>query len=97
MLAAVLALVCGASYEAACVGWVHFSERSRPLTTALFSMLAATAEVTGVLDAARDVRVAPFFVLGYGIGTYLAVRVKARLATLPISVQTGTHVDDMPG
>jgi hypothetical protein len=71
-----LALLCGALYEAACVGWVHFSERGKPLHTAVFSMFAAGAEVTGILDAAHDLRVAPFFVLGYGLGTYCAVRWK---------------------
>lgn len=79
MLAAgLVALVAGAAYEAACVGWVHFSERGRALPTAGFSMLAALAEVTGVLDSVRDIRVAPFFVLGYGVGTYAAVRWKSR-------------------
>lgn len=74
----ILAFVCGALYEAACVGWVHFSERGKPLHTSTFSMLAATAEVTGILDSAHDIRVAPFFVLGYGVGTYLAVRWKTK-------------------
>jgi len=73
-----LALVSGALYEAACVGWVHFSERGRAFPTSLFSMLAATAEVTGVLDSVHDIRVAPFFVAGYGIGTYVAVKWKGK-------------------
>lgn len=75
---AILTFVCGALYEAACVGWVHFSERGRATITSLFSMLAAGAEVTGVLDSARDVRLAPFFVIGYGVGTFIAVRLKGR-------------------
>lgn len=75
---ALLAFVSGAAYEAACVGWVHYSERGKAGITSVFSMLAATAEVAGVLDSVHDMRVAPFFVLGYGVGTYLAVKLKSR-------------------
>lgn len=78
ILPGLIAFVCGALYEAACVGWVHFSERDKPRHTAAFSMLAATAEVTGVLDSVRDFHAAPFFVVGYGVGTYLAVPWKTR-------------------
>lgn len=60
------------------MGWVHFSERGRPKTTAFFSMLAATAEVTGVLSSVHDMRLAPFYVAGFGLGTYFAVRIKSR-------------------
>lgn len=75
---AILVFLCGAIYEAACVGWVHFSERGKPFATSVFSMAAAGAEVTGILEAAHDLRIAPFFVLGYGVGTYLAVALKNR-------------------
>jgi hypothetical protein len=73
-----LVFACGALYEAACVGWVHFSERGKPLPTALFSMLAAAATVTGILDSVRDWHVAPAFILGYGAGSYAAVEWKRR-------------------
>lgn len=75
-ITALVVFACGALYEAACVGWVHHSERGRPISTACFSMLAATAEVSGVFNSVRDIRVAPFFILGYGVGTYCAVRWK---------------------
>lgn len=73
---AALVFVCGGLYEATCVGFIHSSERDRPLRTALFSMLGAAAEVTGLLGAVHDWRVAPFFVGGYGLGSYLAVKSK---------------------
>lgn len=88
VLHALLVFVCGAAYEACCVGFVHFSERGRASLTALFSMLAAAAELTGIIDSARNLALAPVFVVGYGTGTYLAVRVKRWLAAAPTSTLT---------
>lgn len=76
---AALMFVCGACYEAGCVGFIHFSERGRPLLTALCSMVAATVEITGVLGSVHDWHLAPVFILGYGTGSYIAVRIKAIL------------------
>lgn len=78
LLTGLLVLVCGAFYEASCVGFVHFSERTRPSTTALMSMLGAAAEVTGIFGSVHDLRVAPFFVLGIGVGAFLGVVLKRR-------------------
>lgn len=78
ILHALIAFAGGAAYEAACVGWVHYSEKGRPTATATFSMLAALAEVGGIFESVHDLRVAPFFVLGYGVGTYAAVWFKSR-------------------
>jgi hypothetical protein len=73
-----VAFVGGAAYEAGCVGWVHFAERGRPMITALFSMLCATAQVAGIGESVQTLYAAPFFVVGYGAGTYAAVRFKRR-------------------
>lgn len=70
---AVTVFTCGALVEVACVWWTHFSERGKAFETALFSMLCAGAQVTGIFDSIKDWRVAPFFVIGYGFGTYIAV------------------------
>jgi hypothetical protein len=78
ILLCLLTFLAGAAYEAACVAWVHYSEKGRPVITALFSMMAALAEVSGVGGSVHDWRVAPFFVLGYGVGTYSAVEFKRR-------------------
>lgn len=78
-----IAFAGGAAYEAGCVGWVHFAERGRPVTTALFSMLCATAQVAGIGESVHSLGAAPFFVLGYGVGTYAAVRFKTRLVDRP--------------
>lgn len=73
-----LVFVCGALYEAACVGWVHFSERGKPFRTALFSMLAAGTTLTGILDSVKDNRAIPAFIAGYGFGSYVAVAWKSK-------------------
>lgn len=75
-MTAILIFACGALYEAACVGFVHFSERQRPLPTALCSMATAAAVVTGILGSVSDWHDAPWFVLGHGVGAYWAVRLK---------------------
>ena len=73
----------GAVYEAGCVGWVHFSERGLPMVTALFSMLCATAQVAGIGESVKSLVAAPFFVVGYGVGTFVAVECKRRFAARP--------------
>jgi hypothetical protein len=74
----VLIFLCGAIYEAACVGFVHFSERGQSLRTALCSMLAISVELTGIITSVRDWHQAPVFVAGFGCGSFLAVWWKAR-------------------
>ena len=39
--------------------------------------------VLGIGESVRDLRLAPFFVLGYGTGFYVAVKLKARLQSRP--------------
>lgn len=68
----------GAIYEATCVWWVHFAESGKPFKTGMMSMIAATAEVTGLIGTITDLRLAPAFVLGYGFGTAVAVAFKNR-------------------
>ena len=70
----------GAVFEAGCVYWVHYAERGRPLATALVSMVCAASQVAGIGESVKTLAAAPFFVLGYGIGTYGAVALKRRLA-----------------
>ena len=79
---ALVSFISGAAFEAACVGWVHYSERRRPIITALFSMVAALAEVTGVGESIHDWHYAPLFILGYGFGTFAAVELKRRTSTM---------------
>lgn len=80
LFAALLTFVAGFTIETACVYWVHFSERNRALPTAICSMLIGTAQVLGIGESVHDWRMGVPFVLGYGIGTFFAVRRKARAA-----------------
>lgn len=72
------ALAAGFAIETACVYWVHFSERGRALPTALCSMIIGAAQVLGIGESIRDWHVGACFVLGYGAGTFTAVRLKSR-------------------
>lgn len=76
-LAALLTFAAGFTIETACVYWVHFSERNKPLPTALCSMAIGAAQVLGIGESIHDWRMGVSFVLGYGAGTFFAVRRKA--------------------
>ena len=73
-----LAFLGGAAYEAACVAWVHFSERGEAGKTAAAAMLCAAAQVIGIGESVHTLIAAPFFIIGYGVGTWGAVRYKQR-------------------
>jgi len=81
-LAAIVAFMSGFVIETACVYWVHFSERNRAMPTALCSMAIGLAQVLGIGESIQDWRVAVCFILGYGLGTYSAVKRKARASQL---------------
>ncbi len=73
-----LTLCCGAVYECACVFWVHYSEGNRAWRAVAFSMLAALVTVIGIEQSIRRAAFVLAYVLGYGVGTYLAISIKAR-------------------
>lgn len=79
MILCLLVFLSGALIECACVFWVHFSERGRAGATALCSMSIALAEVFGIGESIRHGLVTVAYVLGYGLGTYGAVRWKERM------------------
>lgn len=86
---ALLVFVCGAFYEASCVGFVHFTERTSPRATAVMSVLAGAAEVTGIFESVRDWRIGVFMVAGLGTGAYLGVWYK-QLRERSTSLNPGT-------
>lgn len=73
ILAIIIAFVSGAFYELGCVFWVHNSEKGHALRTAMWSMLCATCQVLGIGQSVTHMLAAPFFVLGYGFGSWLGV------------------------
>jgi hypothetical protein len=59
--------------------WLYYSSKGKPILSALFSMLAATTQLVGIGEAIHDVKTAPFFIIGYGFGSYLAVKLSRKL------------------
>lgn len=78
-VAVLMTFLAGFTIETACVYWVHFSERNRALPTALCSMAIGMAQVLGIGESVHDWRMGVPFVLGYGVGTYTAVRRKSKV------------------
>ncbi len=78
VLACIAAFISGAIFELGCVFWVHNSEAGNPKKTAMWSMLNATCEVVGIGESIRNPAVAPFFIAGYGFGSWLGVRMAKR-------------------
>lgn len=73
VIVCLLAFFSGAIYELCCVWWVHYSEQGKPIQTGIWSMVAATCQVLGIGQSVIHLYAAPFFVLGYGAGSYLGV------------------------
>ena len=77
MLLIFLTFISGFVIETACVYWVHYSERNKAVQTALYSMAIGTAQVLGIGQSIHNWHMGIPFVLGYGVGTFLAVRRKS--------------------
>jgi len=58
--------------------WVHYAERGRWLFAALASMGIGAAQVYGIRETVHNWHIGPFLVVGYGVGTALAVRFKTK-------------------
>lgn len=79
MLEYIATFCAGAFVEGVSVFWVHYSERGKASVSALFSCLGAAMFVFGVDKSLRDHWLEVLFVLGYGAGSYLAIKIKDRL------------------
>lgn len=74
------AFLAGLFLEGTAVFWTHYSERGKALIAASFSSAQALALVLGIGESVHDLKRAPFFVLGYGAGSYVAIKLKTRLS-----------------
>lgn len=81
LLDAAITFLSGAGYELGCVLWTHHSERGEPFKTAAWSMGLAACQVMGIGESVHDIRLAPVFVVGYGVGTFVGVTWKAKFQT----------------
>lgn len=73
-----LTFLFGAIFQAACVGWTHFSQKGQTLPSSLFSIIIATSNVFGLGESIKDWHTAPFFIMGYAVGTFIAVSMKSK-------------------
>jgi hypothetical protein len=69
----------GLLYESTSVFWTHYSERGNATGAAICSGIQALALVFGVGESVSDWHLAPYFVLGYALGSFLAVKVKGKI------------------
>lgn len=78
IIEAFITFISGFIIETACVYWVHYSERNQAFNTALCSMAIGIAQVLGLGESIHDWRMGIPYVIGYGLGTFLAVKRKSR-------------------
>jgi uncharacterized protein YebE (UPF0316 family) len=69
---------CGAAYELACVFWVQASESNRAGRAAAWSCFAALVTCLGLGEALHQPAMIAAYASGFGFGTYVGVRIKAR-------------------
>lgn len=74
-----LTFACGAAYECGCVFWVYYSEKRRAGPAVAWSCFNALVTVIGIESFLKSWLFALAYVIGFGVGTYLAIRIKNRL------------------
>jgi hypothetical protein len=67
------AFVAGQTYEACSVMWVRHAAAGHPGHVAFFSGVQAAMLVLGLGESIRGRWCAPFFVVGYAAGAYMAM------------------------
>jgi hypothetical protein len=64
----------GLSYELTYLLWLAISAKRQPLRSALLSMLTGAISVYGITSVVTTPAHLPALLLGYGAGSYIAVR-----------------------
>lgn len=80
-----LTFFCGFVIEAVAVFWTHYAERGRGTRAALCSIAQASALLCLADCSTWPLRAA--FVVGYALGSVVAVRVKERFKRAPFTVK----------
>ena len=75
----IAAYLSGLFYEAGCVFWIHFSEAGKQWPAVGWSMFNAIVTITGVEAFLTGWPYKLAYVLGFGSGTYVAIRLKKKL------------------
>lgn len=73
-----MTFICGAAYEAGCVWWVHHSEAGNKLSASAWSCFNALVTIIGVEGFLSSRWCAGAYVLGYGVGTFVAMSFKRK-------------------
>lgn len=76
--ALLLTFACGAAYECGCVFWVAHAEAGRASKAVTWSMFNALVTCIGVEQFLKGPYFVGAYVLGYGFGTYVAIKIKSR-------------------
>lgn len=71
-----LVFLSGIALEAICIFWIHYSETNQIGKAVLFSMLFALAQIVGIGESVKNIEIAPFLIVGYGVGTAIAIKLK---------------------
>jgi hypothetical protein len=71
--------VSGLFLEGTAVFWTHYSERNNAIMAAIFSSIQALALVFGIGESVYNSELIPWFVLGYGSGSYFSIKLKSYL------------------
>jgi len=79
MLEIFAALGSGLLFESTSVFWTHYSERGNAVGAGVCSGIQAVALVLGVGESVHDWHLAPWFIVGYALGSFIAVKVKGRV------------------
>jgi hypothetical protein len=74
-----LTFAAGAAYELGCVFWVMYSEAKQAGRAVPWSMFNALVTAIGVEHFLRGPLFVGAYVVGFGAGTYVAIRLKIRL------------------
>jgi hypothetical protein len=71
---AAVAFASGAAFDLLNVQMIRSVGRGRAGAAAAYSAAVGACGLTGLLESVHDWRAAPFLLLGYYVGTYVAVR-----------------------
>lgn len=79
LLTSFLTFVSGFAYELGCVFWVHHSEQGNSKRAAGWSAFNALTQVVGIGESIREPLSAVCLILGYAVGSYVAIERKRSL------------------
>lgn len=74
-----LTFLCGAAYECGCVFWVHYSEKGKIIPAIIWSCFNALVTVIGLGEALHRPLFILAYVIGFGTGTGIAIKLKSRI------------------